>query len=98
MVSSWSHGATTVASRRLRGAFVEPPEIRQIMTSPLNSFKGLLQASVTVRKCGVITKYTEISVDGNPLKLYLEPIVKGDTYQFTAALLHNEAMASSIAG
>ena len=47
-------------------------------------FKGLLQASLTVRKCGVITKYTEISIDGNPLKFYLEPIVKGDTYQFTA--------------
>ena len=59
---------------------------------------GLLQASVTVRKCGVITKYTEISIDGNPLKFDLEPIVKGDTHQFTAAPLHNEVMAASIAG
>ena len=62
------------------------------------TLKGLLQASVTFRECGVITKYTEISIDGNPLKFYLEPIVKGATHQFTAAPLHNEAMATSIAG
>ena len=57
--------------------------------------KGALQASVTVRKCGVITKYTEISIYGNPLKFYFEHLA-GDTHQFTAAPLHNEAMAASI--
>ena len=43
------------------------------------------------------TKYTEISIDGNPLNFDFEPHVKGDTYQFTAAPLHNEAMAANIA-
>ena len=34
MVASRSHGATTVASRSLRGAFAESPAIRQITTPP----------------------------------------------------------------
>jgi len=60
--------------------------------------KGSLQASVAVRNCGVTTKYTEIRLDGNPLKFDFEPHMEGDTYQFTAAPLHNEAMAARIAG
>ena len=55
--------------------------------------KGSLQASVTVRKCGVITKYTEICIAGNPLNFNFK-----DTHQFTAAPLDNEAMAANIAG
>jgi len=56
------------------------------------------QASVTVRKCGVITKCTEICIAGNSLNFNFEPHLEGDTHQFTAAPLHNEAMAASIAG
>ena len=52
-----------------------------------------LQASVTVRKFGVITKYTELSIDGNPLNFDFEPHVEGHTHQVTAAPLHNEAIA-----
>ena len=65
---------------------------------PNVNFTGLLQARVTVRKFGVITKCNEISIDGIPLKFDLGLIVKGDTHQFKAAPLHNEAMAASIAG
>ena len=61
-------------------------------------FSRALQASVTVRKYGIITKYNEISIDGNPLKFDFEPHLAGDTHQFTTAPLHNEAMAASIAG
>ena len=59
--------------------------------------KGLLQASVTVRKFGVITKYTEICIAGNPLNYFFESNLEGDTHQFTTAPLHNEAMATIIA-
>ena len=56
-----------------------------------------LQASVTVRKFGVITKYTEICIAGNPLNYFFESNLEGDTHQFTTAPLHNEAMATIIA-
>ena len=59
---------------------------------------GSLQASVTVRKCGVITNYTEICIARNPINFNFEPHMEGDSHQFTAAPLHNEAMAAGIAG
>ena len=37
-------------------------------------------------------------VTGNPFNFYFEPYLEGDTHQFTAAPLQNEAMAASIAG
>ena len=57
-----------------------------------------LQASATIRKFGVITKYTEICIAGNPLDFNFKPHLEGDTHQFTADPLHNEAMAANIVG
>ena len=64
-----------------------------------NSFlKRSLQSSVTGRKIGVITKYSEICIAGNPLNFILEPHLEGDTHQFTGEPFHNEATALNIAG
>ena len=49
-------------------------------------------------KCGVITKYTKNSIDGNPLNFDFGPHMEEDTHQFTAAPLNNEAVAANIAG
>ena len=77
--------------------------IRQAHTLYYNAFltlyiiKGSLRARVTVRKCGVINKYTEISIAGNPINFNFKHLEE-HTHQFTAAPVHNEAMAASIAG
>ena len=47
---------------------------------------------------GVTTKYTEVCIAGNPLKFNFEPHLEGDTHQFTAAPLYNEATDVNIEG
>ena len=69
-----------------------------VSKSNLRGFPLMLISVYLVITPHMRTKYTEISIDGHSLKFDLEPIVKGDTHQVTAAPLHNEAMAASIAG
>ena len=48
-----------------------------------HNFKGSLLASVTVRKFGVITKYTEICIAEKSLNFDFKPHLEGNTHQFT---------------